>query len=1711
MKPEGETVSARSVARRVGCGWVLAWLCLGLVVAQAADQKSKPAKPAATVNSAVQQRQRHDAWWLRGRTASADDTGAGAAARGLARARQQVGAMRAERLASAQAAVQVTGARAGPSAAAGASAKTPAAAAFVGAWIPLGPAPATSSTGAGADYGNVTGRVTALAVDAGDTSGNTVYAGAAYGGLWRSVNATAAAAQVTWTPLLDSAATLAVGAVALQPGNSKVILVGTGEANDALDSYYGQGILRSTDGAKTWTLIGNADRGIHPWRGLAFSRIAFSTDNTSLVVAATAESPIGDNNGAVPTGASLGLYGSSDAGATWSLVELFDAGVPVDSSAITSVVYSDAGHAFFAAARDHGFYTSTDGFNWSRLATQPGAALAASNCPAQLFGLPTSCPIVRGELAPVKGKNELYAWYVSLDGLGDTVQQGLFVSRNAGTSWSQLDETGFGQCGDLVGCGADQATYNMALTAVPDGSATDLYAGAVNLFRCTVGSGAASCMEGQWLNLTHAYGCIPLGAPAKVHPNLHALAYQVVNSKALFFAGNDGGVNRTLDAYLGLTSNSCTAGANAFDNLNAGLGSLAEVNGFAEDPSNLAVMLAGTEDNGSDATTTATTSLSWSAVNTGPAGPVQINPAKPSEWYTSNPGVSIQQCTSGATCSEADYQSHQVVSSSTVGEDVGSYYAPYLLDPESSGMMLVGTCRVWRGNTDGSNFGALSLNFETGTDAGCLGTETQVIRAMAAGGVNGSSGSPVIYALTEGGFNGSQQVGGKVWVATTASLGVANFADATSIVNPGNFPLAAIALDPEDSTAATGYVGVMGFGVSHVWKTTNFGANWSDFTGSKTGALPDSPVNALLIDSAAGLLYAATDVGVFQSALASASWSESGPVGGPFLPNVAAMQLALFNAGGEKRLRVGTYGRGVWELNLAPKPDYVLTSTATAQTVLVGQSATYTATLTSIFGYSSNVTLSCTAGSTAPPATCTVSPSTAVPSAIGKSVTVTASSLVAGDFTFNLQAIDGAGLTRSAPLILHATDYSLGAPIPGTVGTQRPGTTSVTAITVTPLGMMTGSVTFSCSGLPAGATCAFSPSSTVNLTPGNVATTNLQITVANTTPLASSVVTITAALSGASLKRTQTLTLNVSEGGDFALATVTPLGTVQSGVVATATASVSAINNFSPATNLTCSGTGILCTVSPTTVTSYPANVILTVATAGLAAGSYPVTLTGTSGAMVHTLALTLTATPAGDFALASVTPFAGVPIGQTATATASVSGLNSLTASTSLACSGTGISCTVSPNSVTAYPTNVTLTVPTTGLAVGSYSVTLTGTSGKTVHALALTVSISPAGDFTLATVTPFTTVPIGQSATATASVSALNSLGVSTSLACSGVGITCSVTPVTVSTYPVNITLTVATASLVAGSYPLSLTGSSGALSHSLDFTVNVSDYSVTPPSTASSPIFPAATASLTFSVKPVNQYAGRVNATCDVSAFGAGTVCTMSPANPIAVSSTGVSVVVTITTPANIAAGFYTANLVTSDAAIPSLSHSTGSLVTVTDYQVAPASGSDASTIKAGQQANFTVDVTPANGAFAATLTFGCSSLPNRSNCLFSPSSLTLNGPPSSVTMTVVTTSNVAALPQKHDVFYAYLLAFPSALGLALLPMLPRKRAFVFAMVVLLTLTLGVACGGGSTSQPPPPPPPQGTTPGKYTLTVTATATAASGGPTLAHSTQVVLNVQ
>ncbi|MHB1957117.1 MAG: beta propeller repeat protein, partial [Sulfobacillus sp.] len=134
-------------------------------------------------------------------------------------------------------------------------------------WQPVGPGQIVTS-----QFGDVTGRITSIAIAPWDASGNTVYLGSTGGGVWKSTNAASSdPTTVTWQPLTDdppaysgiNITSLSIGAVSVQPGSSPngVVLAGTGDPNDVLDSYYGAGILRSGDGGATWGLITQSSDG----------------------------------------------------------------------------------------------------------------------------------------------------------------------------------------------------------------------------------------------------------------------------------------------------------------------------------------------------------------------------------------------------------------------------------------------------------------------------------------------------------------------------------------------------------------------------------------------------------------------------------------------------------------------------------------------------------------------------------------------------------------------------------------------------------------------------------------------------------------------------------------------------------------------------------------------------------------------------------------------------------------------------------------------------------------------------------------------------------------------------------------------------------------------------------------------------------------------------------------------------------------------------------------------------------------------------------------------------------------------------------------------------------------------------------------------------------------------------------------------------------
>jgi hypothetical protein len=126
-----------------------------------------------------------------------------------------------------------------------------------------------------------------------------------------------------------------------------------------------------------------------------------------------------------------------------------------------------------------------------------------------------------------------------------------------------------------------QGDYNLTLAAVATANDTLVFAGTVDLYRGALSGGCATLR-----NTTNALnGC---SAPAKVAPAQHALAALATSGQPLLFVGNDSGPWRSTDGVNQQATRCSADDAAHFDNINGGLGSLAEVVSVAQHPSHAA-------------------------------------------------------------------------------------------------------------------------------------------------------------------------------------------------------------------------------------------------------------------------------------------------------------------------------------------------------------------------------------------------------------------------------------------------------------------------------------------------------------------------------------------------------------------------------------------------------------------------------------------------------------------------------------------------------------------------------------------------------------------------------------------------------------------------------------------------------------------------------------------------------------------------------------------------------------------------------------------------------------------------------------------------------------------------------------------------------------------------------------------------------------------
>ncbi|NMH59967.1 WD40/YVTN/BNR-like repeat-containing protein [Alteromonas ponticola] len=261
----------------------------------------------------------------------------------------------------------------------------------------------------------MSGRIADIAVDQNNPS--TWYTAVGSGGIWKTVNA-----GTTWTPIFDEQAVYSTGDVTIDPSNTNIIWVGTGENNGGRHISFGDGIYKSLDGGKTWKNMGlkNSER---------ISDIIIHPENSDIVWASV--------QGALwSKGGERGLYKTVDGGKSWDLVLK-----PADEwTGVTSLLIDPRNPDKLYAA------------TWSRqrtvatyVGTGPASGIHTSDDGGETWtelktGLPEgNMGKIGMAISPVK-PDVIYATIET-----DNRKGGFYRSENRGASWQRMsDEVGAG-------------------------------------------------------------------------------------------------------------------------------------------------------------------------------------------------------------------------------------------------------------------------------------------------------------------------------------------------------------------------------------------------------------------------------------------------------------------------------------------------------------------------------------------------------------------------------------------------------------------------------------------------------------------------------------------------------------------------------------------------------------------------------------------------------------------------------------------------------------------------------------------------------------------------------------------------------------------------------------------------------------------------------------------------------------------------------------------------------------------------------------------------------------------------------------------------------------------------------------------------------------------------------------------------------------------
>lgn len=920
-------------------------------------------------------------------------------------------------------------------------------------WTPLGPDPIPNGqvqTGAEVP---VSGRVTAIALDTTDTTGNTVYVGTAQGGLYRSLDG-----GNTWTALMDGAESLAIGALTLDPTDHTVLFVGTGEGNLSLNSFFGVGLYIITNANSTSSVTPPTLNG------------PFNTPTTS---------PDPDGFTDVFTGRAI----------TQILVNPMAHGQILVS---TTSGFSGASADTFSTLPTRGVYLSTNVFassspsvvgtpTFQRLTIQPGSSVA--NRPVSDMTMDPNNPnlVLVNVMSLVSTETFGGIWSSPSTvwaGTGTWTQvlstgidvNARFTVNHSGTPtatttfFAGLDQTP--TSGACASVSAEGTLFKATATATSTSTWTEVLAargfcGSQCFYDITVatdpgnvntiylggsadGGSTAACNTNTFLKSTNG-GSTFAQSDAELHADSHVTAI-LPSSTSIIYTGNDGGIFRSGD------------GGSTWTSMNKSGFTATQFESIAVHPTDPNFTIGGTQDNGTPMLMP--DGVTWNRADFGDGGFAAIdqnatNTSNVTMYHTyfneSNFLIGYAQISNGTAAAEGNWNfsgCQDPVSANGIGcADVVEFYAPLVLGPGNPNTVYFGTDRLYRSSDQGNSNTVVS--------------QAPIVAnaPISAIGISSLSDNIRIVGLGDDVTTGASV--GRVFATTTGSSTL------TEITGPWTPKYVARAvIDPNNPNTA--YVTFDGYGTTtHVWKTTNLSSaspTWAAASGTGTNTIPDVPVNSLVVDPQdSSVLYAATDIGVFNSVDGGNNWAPYGAG----LPRVAVFDLAMT---AKRTIRIATLGKGMWEISaVASGAATTIAASANPSSAGVGANVTLTATVNHATG------VAIPTGTVAFMDGATLLGSAAV-GATG-SATLTVVFQTGG--THSIRAAysgDGNYAASQGSTSAAIADFSLS--LPSTTASVQPGQAATFTINVSAANGFTGTVSFACTaGIPSLASCSFNPTS----------------------------------------------------------------------------------------------------------------------------------------------------------------------------------------------------------------------------------------------------------------------------------------------------------------------------------------------------------------------------------------------------------------------------------------------------------------------------------------------------------------------------------------------------------------------------------------------------------------------------------------------------------